>query len=64
MEKQEATLLAEKIAEDIFKCGGEPDSPCRRIQFMGGIYPDNEINQGGLIKGGLIIHIKETLLKT
>lgn len=40
--------LAVTIAKAIFACGDEPGSPCKRIQFKGGIWPDRERDQGGI----------------
>lgn len=43
--------LSDKLAEDItrriFELGSDK-TPCQRIQFMGGSFPENEIPQGGL----------------
>lgn len=39
---------ATKIAKAIFRVGDEPDSPCKRLQFMGGDWPDSEHRQGGI----------------
>ena len=39
--------IADRIAKDIFKCGDEPSSPCKRIQYKGGELPDRERDQGG-----------------
>lgn len=41
------SALADKIARAIFAAGDEPGSPCNRIQFKGGKWPDAERNQGG-----------------
>jgi hypothetical protein len=43
-----APRLAECLARAIFEMGDEPTSPCTRIQFKGGKWPDNERNQGGI----------------
>lgn len=56
------TELAILIAEDIMKCGGEPDSPANRIQFMGGSWADStEKAQGGLCEAALADLIQVTL---
>ncbi len=39
--------VADRITRAIFKTGNEPGSPCRRIAYIGGTYPDNERQQGG-----------------
>lgn len=53
--------LAAKISEKIFACGDEPGSPCTRIQFKGGKWPDNERNQGGIEQVPLYRMILEIL---
>jgi len=40
--------MAEKIANELFKLGNEPNSPCNRIEFKGGHYGFTERGQGGL----------------
>jgi hypothetical protein len=53
--------VAEKLAETIFNLGDAPNSPCRRLQFMGGEYPDKEKSQGGLCKNALIGIIRDNI---
>lgn len=58
----ENTKLAGFIAEDIMKCGDEPNSPATRIQFMAGSWSeDSEKAQGGLCKASLANLIQGTL---
>jgi hypothetical protein len=45
--------LAKSIAEAIFTCGNEFESPTTRLQFMSGEWPDHERPQGGLSKEAL-----------
>lgn len=56
--------LSDKLAEDItrklFELGGDK-TPCQRIQFMGGTFPDNEIPQGGLGRDPLKAVIKRAI---
>jgi len=40
--------LSLKIARDIFMTGNELNDPCQRIQFLGGTYPDDEHDAGGM----------------
>lgn len=58
----EIEVLAARIAHDIFKVG-DSHTPCQRIQFMGGVYPDNEIGNGGFDQNALKRCIKESLSK-
>lgn len=54
--------LAQKLTEDLFNIGGRPDSPCNRIQFMGGSYfDDKEVGQGGLCKDAFEYFVAEKL---
>jgi len=55
--------LSELIARDIFVIGDEKDSPTQRLRFMGGEYPDNEKNQGGLCEQALAKAIEKSLKK-
>ncbi len=61
----EVRKLAEEIgtllARGIFELGSEPNSPCNRIQFKGGKWPDNETNQGGIGEAPLAKLISESL---
>lgn len=57
----EAEALADKLARDIMAAGDGP-TPCCRIQFKGGIYPDNEIDQGGCCESALSKFIFESLI--
>jgi hypothetical protein len=54
--------LAAKIARRIFQYGDEPNSPCTRLQFKGGEWPDNERNQGGTCESSLAENILKTLM--
>jgi len=56
----EAEFLARRIVNELFKLGSDP-TPCQRIQFMGGNWPDSEINQGGMNKDSLIRLIANTI---
>jgi len=58
----DAELLADKIAAAIFECGAYRGSPCNRIQFMGGRWPDNEKAQGGMCFTALQEFIHKTIL--
>ena len=50
MDKQEQQdKLAQLITVELFELGGEPDSPCRRIEFKAGPLV-KEIGQGGFGK--------------
>lgn len=42
--------LAKKVTKRLFEELGSDFTPCQRIEFKGGVYPDNEIAQGGLGK--------------
>lgn len=57
----EQEKLALKIARDIFAMGDEPNSPCNRLQFKGGKWPDNERNQGGVGEKPLADRILKTI---
>ena len=52
---------ARQLAVDIFEIGDEPESPCYRIQFMGGEYPDNEKSQGGMNDKALTKFLEEKI---
>ena len=54
--------LAKLLTDDIFKDGSEPGDPCQRIQFMGGIWPNNETILGGYAKESFQNRL-ETLLR-
>ena len=46
--------LAKKLVNDLFECGSEPNSPAKRIQFMGGSWAEGtETDQGGFCKEAL-----------
>ena len=47
------TQVGIRLAKDLLAVGDEFHSPAHRIQFMGGKYPDNEKNQGGLCEEAL-----------
>jgi hypothetical protein len=56
--------LAKEIARDIMRKGtGKGSSPCQRLQFMGGTWPNNEINQGGIAEKPLTEVIYQTITK-
>ncbi len=61
MEKNKFKSIAENIARYIFEIGDENNSPTKRIQFMGGDYPDNETNQGGVCEESLAMYIERML---
>ena len=52
--------MAAKIARDVMREGDWP-TPCKRIQFMGGRYPDQEIPQGGFCESSLAKAIESSL---
>jgi len=54
--------LAEAVAKDIFELGREPNSPCHRIEFIGGKYPDAEKPQGGMCEASFA-HVIETSIR-
>ncbi len=45
--------VAKRTTKYIFDLGNESHSPCNRIEFKGGEWPDKEICQGGLNKAAL-----------
>ena len=58
---REAEREGARIARAIFRCGDEACSPCSRIQFMGGKWPDAERGQGGLVESSLTALIAECI---
>ena len=54
--------LSNKIARGIMESGDEPHSPCHRIQFKGGKWPEQEKDQGGFCESALASRI-DALLK-
>lgn len=52
--------VADEIAHDLFTLVRAP-TPCQRIQFLGGSWPDNEIPQGGLCESALAGVIRKSL---
>lgn len=57
----DCSALAAKLARAIFAAGDEQESPCTRIQFKGGRWPNNERNQGGVGETPLAEIILEVL---
>lgn len=57
-----SAVLADKIARDIMAVGSGP-TPCKRIQFIGGQWPDAETCQGGLCESALAKCIAESLVR-
>ena len=55
--------VATRLAKALLKLGNDPHSPCHRIQFIGGEYPDNEKMQGGMTEHPLIRFFTEELDK-
>ena len=56
MNEAECFNLGCEIARHIFSIGSEPDShggPCHRIVFMGGEWPNSEVQMGGLCENAL-----------
>jgi len=54
--------VAEKLADDLFEVGSEPDSPCRRIEFKGGDYfAQSEKAQGGYCKKALVTQFQKSM---
>ncbi len=62
IDRIEAGRLSHLIAEDIMKLGSWHNSPCQRIQFKGGKYPNKERDQGGINKAALISVIYDSLI--
>ena len=56
-DRKKPSELARTIARDLISCGDEPGDPCHRIAFIGGEYPDNEIEHGGLCEESLARHL-------
>lgn len=61
MAHRDAEREGERIARAIFRVGNEAGSPCKRIQFMGGEWPDRERGQGGLCESSLATVIADCL---
>lgn len=60
---QEAQTLALRLADALFALGSNcGPTPVQRIQFLGGTWPDNEIDQGGMCHQALVDFFKKTLL--
>jgi len=59
---EESEDIAMKIARDLMAIGDGP-TPCQRIQFMGGHWPDGEIPQGGLCEAALVLELRSMLKK-
>lgn len=59
-----ASREGKRIARAIFRAGDEPTSPCTRLQFKGGDWPDAERNQGGLVESSLAALIADCLRNT
>ena len=53
--------IAEKLTNDIFSIGDEPNAPVIRIQFLSGEYPDSEKTQGGMCRHALQTFISDSL---
>jgi hypothetical protein len=58
-----APRLAECLARAIFEMGDDPGSPCTRIQFMGGAWPDNERRLGGITEKPLAVALEKLLIE-
>lgn len=54
---------AAQIAKDVFEIGSVGRSPAKRMQFLGGRYPDDEKPQGGVCETALAELIKTSLKK-
>ena len=63
IKEEEKYIQATALANHIMNMGDEPNMPAQRIQFMGGTWPDNERNQGGLCKESLVTVIEDFLIK-
>lgn len=51
LKAEQIESLSGQITNKLFELGSDLGSdPCHRIAFMGGNYPDDEIQQGGLSK--------------
>lgn len=50
---EDCNAIANVLAENIFNLGDYPNSPCNRMQFKGGKWPDAERDQGGIVEGRL-----------
>jgi hypothetical protein len=56
-----ANEIAKKLARALIKLGDHYESPCQRIQFMCGEYPDNEIPAGGMCEEALVMFFERLL---
>lgn len=59
--EDDATRLANRLARAIFRCGDSTCSPCTRLAFKGGKWPDAERDQGGLVEKSLATLIADAL---
>lgn len=59
----ESMAVAKLIARRIFEAGDEPKSPCKRLAFKSGGWPDKERAQGGIGEEPLANLIAEVLVE-
>jgi len=52
--------LAKAITDDLFESGGDPNSPCHRIEFKGGSMVEETAN-GGLNKQAFEDWLEKTI---
>ncbi len=52
---------AAQVARDIFQLGNRGSDKAQRMQYKGGIYPDNETDLGGLCEESLAAFVKRSL---
>jgi hypothetical protein len=57
------TLVAERIARDIFSSGDCPQQPATRIQFKCGKWPEVERDSGGLNEPALAALVEDSLIR-
>ena len=57
----DCAAVAKQIARAIFALGDEPGSPCTRLQFKGGKWPNKERNQGGIGEPSLVDWVDDEL---
>lgn len=55
--------ISKFIARDLFALGDEPNSPTKRIAFLGGDWPAQETDQGGMCESAFAEFIAEHLYR-
>lgn len=64
--EDEIARLAEHLTDYVFGLGSEPESPCNRLQFMGGQWTHEggkEVRQGGICRSAFSRVIKHQLIR-